>query len=500
MNTTEAWHRTSPLAVLFFLGQILRALVKNAWQSLAPAAAFLFAYQGSVADKLGIAVGAFVVITVTVAILRYWFFRFLVTDDAILIRDGIFRKTQLDIKYERIQGIKTEQSFVYRWFGLVTVNFDTAGSSGNEGNLPAVPTLIANDLRRRIRGKADPVESDEVAAQDTGGDVLLKLGWADMVRIGLSDRRVLVVLAVLGPLFEQLDERGEAAIEAFVDHLGESLGGLDAATGALLVAGFIVAVILLLALLSIGAAFLRHHGFELSYESGALRTGGGLLTRHEATMDIVKVQRLVLSQGALLRLFGRWRAVLQQAGSGGQGQQDRNLLIPVLDPGFAKRLTEIAFDAEAAGLTVDPGDPGFRGISAFYMRPRILLFGVLPAVAITALVIGDAGPAAALFLLWIPVVALFVYLVWRRYGVLADADGLVRRSGLIGYRLDVLLFRKVQRVTVRQSWFQARRGLAELRVYLASGSVRIPYIPYEAAAALRDYILYKVESSDRSWH
>jgi len=71
---------------------------------------------------------------------------------------------------------------------------------------------------------------------------------------------------------------------------------------------------------------------------------------------------------------------------------------------------------------------------------------------------------------------------------------------LIGYRLDVLLFRKVQRVTVRQSWFQARRGLAELRVYLASGSVRIPYIPYEAAAALRDYILYKVESSDRSWH
>jgi hypothetical protein len=35
---------------------------------------------------------------------------------------------------------------------------------------------------------------------------------------------------------------------------------------------------------------------------------------------------------------------------------------------------------------------------------------------------------------------------------------------------------------------------------MASGSVRIPYIEHEKAKQLRDYILYKVESSQRAWH
>ena len=35
---------------------------------------------------------------------------------------------------------------------------------------------------------------------------------------------------------------------------------------------------------------------------------------------------------------------------------------------------------------------------------------------------------------------------------------------------------------------------------MASGSVRIPYIDHDAAGQLRDYILYKVESSRQAWH
>ena len=76
----------------------------------------------------------------------------------------------------------------------------------------------------------------------------------------------------------------------------------------------------------------------------------------------------------------------------------------------------------------------------------------------------------------------------------------MRRSGTIGYRTVALLYRKVQRVTVTRSPLQRRKGLATLRVYMASGSVRIPYIEHELARQLRDYILYKVESSRQAWH
>ena len=47
---------------------------------------------------------------------------------------------------------------------------------------------------------------------------------------------------------------------------------------------------------------------------------------------------------------------------------------------------------------------------------------------------------------------------------------------------------------------QRRKELATLTFYLASGTIRIPYIAADKAEAVRDYVLYKVESSTQSWH
>jgi putative membrane protein len=58
----------------------------------------------------------------------------------------------------------------------------------------------------------------------------------------------------------------------------------------------------------------------------------------------------------------------------------------------------------------------------------------------------------------------------------------------------------VQRVTVTQSRYQRRKKLASLRMYMASGTVNIPYIDHQQAQQLRDYILYRVETSQKAWH
>ena len=147
--------------------------------------------------------------------LSYWFFRFQISDDSILIRQGVFKKKQLDIKFDRIQGINTKQNPIYRLLGLVTVSFDTAGSAGNEGNLPAVTRGFADSLRERI-GKPRTVESgdDEDNAADAGA--LVHLDWRDMIRIGLADRRALIVFAFIGPLMERIDENIDRYISDFI--------------------------------------------------------------------------------------------------------------------------------------------------------------------------------------------------------------------------------------------------------------------------------------------
>ena len=105
MKTPDSghWHRTSPFAILFFLGRIVRRITNNAWQSLAPLLAFLVAYQGDLVTKLTLGGIAFVVVLAIASILSYLFFRYQIREDSILIRQGVIKKKQLDIKFERIK-------------------------------------------------------------------------------------------------------------------------------------------------------------------------------------------------------------------------------------------------------------------------------------------------------------------------------------------------------------------------------------------------------------
>jgi len=57
-----------------------------------------------------------------------------------------------------------------------------------------------------------------------------------------------------------------------------------------------------------------------------------------------------------------------------------------------------------------------------------------------------------------------------------------------------------QRVNVTQTWLQERKGLATMRFYMASGTLKLPYVDHELAKHLRDYALYKAESSQLAWH
>ncbi len=495
-----SWRRTSPLAILFFLGKLLRDIVKNAWQSFAPIAALLIASSGNIMDRLKIGAVVVLILVIVASVLRYWFFRFRITEDSVLIREGVVKKKQLDIKFDRIQGINTEQNIVYRYLGLVTVSFDTAGSSGDEGNLPAVPRSFAEALREQIGrslGRACTVDSPENIAES---EPLLALTWRDMIRIGLSDKRVLLVMALLSPLLDRLGDETDEVISSHLNSATQGAMQFGVAGGVFVFIAIGLGVILLLALISIAAAFLRYHNFRLQLDSNTLRSRGGLLTRHEVSMDLGKIQTLRLQQGIILRGFSRFAMTARQARSSHRNDSSKNFNIPVVTAELATSLRRCFLRQEGRGLVQIPTSDQFSAISKYSMRMPALINVLIPLL-VTAIAYSIEGDLATLlFLLWIPISLLHIFKTWQHAGFHYTDDGLVRRSGTLGYRTVALLYRKVQRVTVSQSRLQRRKGLATLRVYMASGSVRVPYIDARAAKQLRDYILYKVESSTRTWH
>ena len=491
------WQRTSPLAVLFFFGKLLKTIAKNAWQSIAPFVAFVYAREGDLVTNIVLGGVAFLLIVTIVSVLNFWFFRFQLNHDSILIRQGVLKKKQLDIKFDRIQGINTQQNIVYRYFGLVTISFDTAGSSGSEGNLPAVPLKFAESLRSMVGDKRERAATDDTAPD---ADPLLALDWRDMVRIGIADRRVLIVLAILGPLAERLGDDADEVIANYVERAADGAFQFGIASGIMIVAMAVIGLALFFALISIAAALLRYHNFELFLDESTLRSRGGLLTRHEVSMHLSKIQTLRLEQGLVMRWLDRYRLSARQARSSHKHGKNKNFIIPIVTAAQADHLREILLAPEGDNLQQVPTNKQFLAISPHYMRSRILFLGLLPAVVATTGLWQALGPASLVVLLCLPATILLTYQSWRRAGYLCSEEGFVRRSGLLGYRSVALLYRKVQRVSLTQSRYQRRKNLASLRVYMASGSVRIPYIEHDTAKQLRDYILYKVEASQQAWH
>ena len=189
----DDWQRTAPVAVLFFLGRTVKGLVSNLVNLAAYAAGLIVLVKQHVLLAV-LVVGLGLAVLITAAVLKYWFFRFKVEEERIRIRQGVLKKTQLDMRFERIQGVGMEQGPIYRLLDLVTVRFTTAGAAGGEGHLPAVKPAFAAALREQIGSRRSLVEAP---AEPHDASVLVRLRTRDLVCVGLTNPRALQ-FALLG--------------------------------------------------------------------------------------------------------------------------------------------------------------------------------------------------------------------------------------------------------------------------------------------------------------
>ena len=495
----RSWQRTSPFGVVFFFGRTIKQLAGGAMQMAASAGAVVVALQSDNVGWALLAAAVVLVLLLATAILRYWFFRFTVDDDGLRIRQGVFRKTHLDIQFDRVQGMDVERSLVDRLVGLATVTFDTAGSAAREGQLPAIPRAFADTLRQRIEQGRSPA-----AADDEVPPPLLKLSAGDMVRIGVTDRSVLVGLAVLPVLFQAYGQAAEGFATRAATAASEELVALGLWFGVLVVLVLIIAAIAVLALLTVASAFLRFHDFELRHDGSAFRSHAGLLTRKEVVVERAKIQQVSVAQGVIMVLMRRCRVKVLPATSGaasGNGALvGQTLNVPLIGVPRLADLGARIFGEEGERLGLCPGNDGFAAISPLYIRARLMAVGIFPALVATAVLVPIFGAMGLLALAWPVPVLLAAWQAWRRRGYLVDDDGLASRHGLFGYTVDAFLFRKAQGATVSRSPLQRRNGLASLTVHLASGDVTVPYVDFTTACGLRDYLLFKVESSRKPWH
>ena len=530
------WQRASPFAILFFVGRIVtttrRVLVQGAVLPLIALVPLVRENPESLAVLLPL-LWAVLLLPPVVGTLQWACFRFRIAEDRLLIHQGVFKRTALDLPYERVQGINVRRSPVDRLFGLVTVALDTSGSIQAEGRLPSIRTDVAHRLQGSVtalrpalgglaaaEGDSAAVDGSLLAAAADRGRVLLKLGPADMVRIGLANRNFIFVAALVGVLGDLL-QPGDfidpflEAIEASVGSAASAFAGLGALAQVVFGVALIVSIAAVAFFLTVTSAFLRHHNFTLWHNADRFRSHAGLLTQREVVVEVSKIQQLTVSQGLVLRCFRRYRLRALPAAALISPEQGQTVAVevpdvldvPLLGDGLAEDARALVFGREARGIPVLPRGNGFKRVSPWYVRALALRHCLVVApvfVFLLSLVWAGMPARASTILGWwaasMPVAVLVAWQRWRRQGYVHDGDGLASRSGFIGSEVKAFLLRKTQSATVKQSPLQRRKDLATLHVQLACGKVTVPYIDHRAACQLRDYVLYKVESSRRRWH
>jgi putative membrane protein len=281
----------------------------------------------------------------------------------------------------------------------------------------------------------------------------------------------------------------------------QAVGGMFGSI--LILIGVSVVMLLLLPLISVLGALVRHYGYRLGVEGETYRKNSGLLTRHDESLKRHKIQAMVLKQNFVARYFSRTNMQLRvaSAGSGIDGGQlptgaKTTFLVPALRKNELTELVPEFFP----GCRFD--NVQFSRINRRRFSMVILGWAILPPLLlVTALLMFLASWK---FIVMLPIVAALAWSVisriWNKigYGVVGDY-GFIRR-GFLGTQTTVFPLFKVQKIDIRQTPGQRRKGLAYLSIHLASHTLDVPYMCIQDANNFRDLALYHVESSNRAWY
>ncbi len=483
-----AERRLHPWSWLFVLIQQLKSFAL-------PLLVLLFGGRNNSWELWGL-LGAGVLVLVSLG--QYFTYRFRVDDEGIMIRSGLLQKSVRNIPFSRIHNVALHQTVLHRVFGVAEVKLESAGGMTPEGQMRVLSLADAHALEELVRIRGGAREAQEAATGDGSSEptVLLSLPTSEVIRLGLiSNRGMIVVLAAFGLVAQTSGERIGDAISGSAESLVGLSRDMHLGIASSIIGGLVLVLVLLVAirLLSIVLALLQFHGFTLTEDGRRLSSQRGLLTRIRANMPRQRIQAWSLRESLTHRWFGRRSLVVDSASmQAGNDQRSLRDLAPVATPAV--------IDALICHLLPGNAWPMQRW-HALHPRAWRRQFAIpaLLSVVLAGALTWFQGPWGLALLGLLPVFLVRAK-VWARHAGYSEESGLIAvREGWLDKRWRFAEVRKLQSLTLSQSPFDRRHGMASVHMDTAGASpfeppLRIRYLPEAQARALRDRLAQAMDA------
>jgi len=544
----------SPVSIGYFVGARISGVLKqslNLLTSLGGISAVLITTGISIPIAVASAIGAALVLILVSSILSYLCFRYCSSEDSIAVKSGIIRKSQVDVKWDRVRAVNINRGPLDRLFGLSTVSLDTAGTAEAEVVVPGLPITLAQEFRDRI----NQVPSDEILEEQQIEreleTVVYQVGFKDLVRASFCARGTIVMAAVFlaftfGLFAQWLQWQSEnwerdlesrvAATQSDLTELGQDLPSSDQVpvTGDDLAnsplntflgtfSGFLneivsnpfdnfviplffgMALILLIFLPILLVIFFIHglivmekyHKLQLTFDGEALNSSHGLITKRRVTVEQQRIQTVTL----LINLRERWSKCGTLEFTQSESDEMHKLRIPGVRMADSTRLVDIVHDQTVGKTPLNPKSKEILKVSNIYFWQLFTIYACLPMLGTTVVF---SFLAFNLYYLLTVVTILLVgcilaYFQWSKAGYSLGENHIVIRSGVVGYKMQLARLEKVQSVQIIQNLIQTATGRSTFRLEFSTASLDIPFVAVDKAKELRRFVLDRIENQHIRW-
>jgi putative membrane protein len=424
---------------------------------------------------------------VIVAVSLQWLRRTYTLGDGVLrIEEGVLARKRRLLPFDRIQQVDLVRKPLHRLLGVATLRVETAGGSGgSEADLEVIALAEAEHLRATLlRAKAAAVGgavAPSAAASPAAGAVeapaapaervLVRVSLGQVALAGLTSLRGLAALAVVGYVFQLLDDAPRWVLDRLASRVDP--GALAPSTAPAVAVAALLAVAVLLGLAA-ASSVVTDYGFVLARSGDNLVVRRGLLERREAVVPVPRVQVVRIEESLLRRWLGFASVRIQSAGQAGRSEATTSrLAVPILPAVQVNRLLgELLPGAAPVPLLLHPPPAA---------RRRAIVRRVVPILVIVAVAAFVLWPWGALAVVALPLAVLAGEAAYRNLGHARHGDFLTARRGALIRTTAIVPAAKTQSARVHSTLFQRRAGLATLYVDVAGGGA-MPQVTDEAAA------------------
>jgi putative membrane protein len=523
MTTTSSERRLHPLTVLFETARWLPRM-------LLPLVLLLFTARGGALLFVLLPAAGITGALLVGSIVRYVRYRYHYDERDLVIRSGLFTRNERRIPYVRIQNLDAAQNPLHRILGVVEVFVQTGGGAEPEAVLRVLPVSALEEMRSRVQragGRTGAPSTPEVSGdphplphpsthplplpqpqqqqQQPPRRTLLTLTPRDLIVAGFIENRGMVLIVGALALLEQsgvtsrfIEQLFETERFVFAQAATRWFGGNEVPmlSGALLVIGALLTVLLFIRLLSTVWAVVRLYDFRLERVGDDLVTQYGLFTRVSATIPLRRVQTIIVSDRVLHRVLGRHTVTVETAGGMAvEGGPQREPIAPIMHAAdLPALLAELHPGLSIDGIDWQPVHPRAFGrmLRSMLGWPILLAIGTYFVVQTWAVAILVMLLPYAFFHARLRV----RYLAWSLTG-----DAVVVRDGALTRSTRIARFSRVQVPALRRNPFDMRTGMASIHADTAGArqAVAVPYLPERTATDLHREIVARTEATEFTW-